>query len=422
MRKILSLVMVIGLLLGVVATTGASEVVFYVTGSQVKEAEQIITLFEEENPEIKVELIRGPSAWDEHVARTSLWMRTKYSGVDVMYQDDIAVLDGMAYGIWEDLTPYLTEEEIEDFVDLQKEYLRLYGGVYRIPWWNGMSYMYFRKDLFEEEGINPPQTWDEFLEIGKRFVRDTTGDGKIDQWGYITQGTPGEMYNNFVEFLYQAGGDEWELAPDGVPNPQAEEALEFMIELYQATSLPGLSAIGYEESRGLFQEGKVAMLRDWADMGRIAVERGMEDVVGVMNFPAGPAGPYGIGHCWGMVVNKFGANFQKNKDAVIDFVKFMMRPEIHTITAGLEGPALNSVLSNEEFMARLAEGNIVIPYFEEFLPFRKVRKFPTTGKATPYHEGIGRIVSKAAITREQGIEKTLVELQNHIDPLIEEVR
>jgi len=408
---------VILVLLATTSLFAASNIVFYSPAWGVDQAKEIIALFEKENPEAKVELIEGPSDWDGHVQRMNLWLKTKYQGVDVLYEDDVFTLDGIFYGLWEDLTPYLSEEEIEDLVDLQKEYIKLHGGVYRIPWWNGMSYMYYRKDLFEQEGVAVPKTWDELLEIGKMFVQDLDGDGNTDRWGYCTQGTPGEMYNNFAEFLYQAGGDEWVLAPDGKPDPKAKQALEFMTQLYQEAAPPGLSAIGYEESRGLFQEGKVAMLRDWTDTGRIAVQENLTDKIGVMNFPAGPAGPYGIGHCWGVVVNKNGVNFKKNKDLVISFVKFMMRPEIHTITAALEGPALRSVLSNEEFMQKLAQQSIVIPYFAKFLQFRKVRKFPP-GKATPYHEGIGRITTRAAITGEIGVDEALVELQKWIDPLI----
>jgi len=419
-QKILASVILVTVLLAVTAVAGAtSNVVFYTPAWGIDYAEEIIALFEEEYPDVTVELIRGPSEWDGHVGRMTLWLRTQYEGVDVLYNDDVFVLDGAYYDVWEELTPYLSEEEIDDLIGLQLEYRDIHDGIYRIPWWNGMSYMYYRKDLFEEAGLAVPTTWDEFLEVAQALTKDTSGDGEIDQWGYLTQGTPGEMYNNFCEFLYQAGGDEWELAPDGVPDPRAVEALTFMTELYSTTAPPGLSAIGYDMGRSMVREGKAAMFRDWADMGVITAEEGLEDLVGVMHFPAGPAGPYAVAHCWGVVVNKHGANFKQNPDAVIDFVRFMMRPEIHAITAAIEGPALHSVLSDEAYMARLAEANAVIPYFDEFIEFRRVRNFPP-GESTPYHEGIGRIVTKAAITQEVGIEEALIELQEWIDPLIEE--
>jgi len=398
----------------------ASKIVFYTPTWGLEYAQKMVTIYEKEKPDVKIEIIKGPSSWNEHVARTSLWLRTKYPGVDVLYQDDVFTTDGVYYGVWANLTPYISEKEISDLVAFQKEYIKRFGGVYRIPWWNGMSYMYYRKDVFEKEGVSPPKTWDEFLKVGKKLTKDLDGDGKIDQWGYVTQGTPGEMYNNFAEFLYQAGGDEWELVKNGVPTPEAKEALEFMCEVYKTIAPPALSTIGYEESRALLKEGKVAMLRDWAQMGRIAAQEGLTNI-GVMNFPAGPAGPYAIGHCWGAVVNKYGNNYKKNKNVVIDFAKFMLRPEIQKITAVAEGPALKSLLTDKEFMKKLAKRNIVAPYFAQFIKWRKVRHFPP-GKATEYHEGIGRIVTRAAITGEITVDEALVELQKWIDPLIAEFK
>jgi len=398
----------------------ASKIVFYTPAWGIEYAEKMIAIYEKEKPDVKIELIRGPSAWDEHVARTSLWLRTKYSGVDVLYEDDVFTLDGIYYGVWENLTPYISEKEKTDLVAFQEEYIKVHGGIYRIPWWNGMSYMYYRKDLLAKEGLLVPRTWSELLEVGKRLTRDLNGDGRIDQWGYVTQGTPGEMYNNFVEFLYQAGGDEWELIKNGVPVTEAKKALEFMRNVYQTIAPPALSTIGYDESRVMLKEGKVAMLRDWADMGRIAAQEGLTNI-GVMNFPSGPAGPYGIGHCWGAVVNKYGGNYKKDKDIVIDFVKFMLRPDIQRITAVIEGPALKSLLEDAEFMKKLTEQNIVAAHFAEFIKFRKVRHFPA-GKATEYHEGIGRVVTRAAITGEITVEQGLVEIQKWIDPLIAEFK
>jgi ABC-type glycerol-3-phosphate transport system substrate-binding protein len=423
MRKIVMILFLVAIVVSAAFTAGKQEaaaaalkIVFYTPDWGIAFAERINEQFQKEKPNVTIELIRGPSAWADHVARCSLWIKTKYPGVDVLYEDDVFTLDGVAGGMWENLTPYLSDKEKNDLIGLQKMYQKEHGGIYRIPWWNGMSYMYYRKDILAKEGIAVPQTWDQLLQASKKLTRDVTGDGVADQWGYVTQGGPGEMYNNFTEFLFQAGGDEWKLAEKGTPTAEARKALKFMHDLYQEAAPPDLTTIDYNQSRALFREGKVAMLRDWADMGRAAASENLVDV-GVMNFPAGPAGPWAIGHCWGLVVNKYGGNFKKNKQAVIDYARFQLRPEIHRITAEAEGPALTSVLDNEEFMASLAKQSIVIPYFKKFIEYRRIRKFPA-GHSTEYHEGIGKIVTKCAVTGESGVDENILELQKWIDPLI----
>jgi len=63
----------------------------------------------------------------------------------------------------------------------------------------------YRRDLFEEEGINPAQldTWDKFTEAGRRVTRDLTGDGTIDR--YMIE--LADMSTQSLEvMLFQRGG------------------------------------------------------------------------------------------------------------------------------------------------------------------------------------------------------------------------
>jgi len=376
---------------------------------------QIMTKYMEEKPGVIVNVVGGPAVWQDHVARTQLWFSTKYGGVDMMYQDDVFTLDGAAMGVLENLGPYMTQAMKDDLVDVQKDYEKMFGGIYRLPWWQGMSYNYYNKKMFSSAGLSVPKTWDELMAVGQKMTKDINGDGQTDQWGYVTQGYPSEMYINYAEFLYQAGGEEWTIFKGGKPDPIAKKALEFQKDLYQKYAPKDLPAIHYDQSRALLRESKAAILRDWGDSGLQAVKNNETDLIGVMNFPAGPAGPYGIAHCWGTVVNKYGDNFKKNKQAVIDFALFFTRPDIHKISAVLDLPALKSVYKDAAFMAEKNKANIVAPVSEEYLKFRKPRKMPAK-HASEYMEGLGKIV----ITCTSGgssVDNTLKEYQALVDQL-----
>lgn len=54
----------------------------------------------------------------------------------------------------------------------------------------GLAYgLFYNRRMFEEEGIEkPPETWAEFVEVGKRLTKDTDGDGEIDQRGLALEG------------------------------------------------------------------------------------------------------------------------------------------------------------------------------------------------------------------------------------------
>lgn len=48
--------------------------------------------------------------------------------------------------------------------------------------------LYYNRDLFQQAGLSPdrpPQDLKEFVEYARRLTRDTDGDGKPDQWGWM---------------------------------------------------------------------------------------------------------------------------------------------------------------------------------------------------------------------------------------------
>ena len=158
-------------------------------------------------------------------------------------------------------------------------------------------------------------------------------------------------------------------------------------------------------------------LVDWQDTGRMAMEQKLLDSIGVMNFPAGPAGPYGIAHGWGAVINKYGLNFKKNKQAVVDFVLFMMKPEIHEITASSELPAFKSTYADTAFMNKLYQNNPLSKVANEWWKYRKTRQFPPKHGAE-YMNGQGKLAI-AGVFGGVSVDKTLVDMQNLIDSLRE---
>jgi ABC-type glycerol-3-phosphate transport system substrate-binding protein len=335
--------------------------------------------------------------------------------VDAEYQDDVFTLDMAAYGVAEDLWPYMSQAQKDDMTDIQLQYKNIWGGMYRVSWWQGMSYTYYNKKLFKEAGLAVPTTWDQFLSTAVKMTRDTTGGGEINQFGYVATGEEGAFAHSWWEFLYQAGGEEWKLAPGGKVDPKAKQAFEFMKNVFAKAAPKDQPAIQYNQSRAYILEGKAAMQRDWADTGNMAIQANKLDEVGVMNFPAGPAGPYGIAHGWGVVVNKYGDNFKKNKQAVIDFVLFMMRPDVHQITASAELPAFKSTYADAAFMAKLYKTNPMSQVAGGWWKWRKTRQFPPRHGAE-YMNGQGKLAIQGTFGGAT-VDKTLQDMQNLIDSL-----
>lgn len=63
--------------------------------------------------------------------------------------------------------------------------------------------LYYNTDLFAQAGITaPPTNWDAFLDAARRLTRDTDGDGRTDQWGFVFTW----QRTNFLTFAAQEGG------------------------------------------------------------------------------------------------------------------------------------------------------------------------------------------------------------------------
>lgn len=392
-----------------------AKVLFYVPDWGNESAQQIIAKWAPEHPTVAIDVVRGPTTWADHVAKSTLWMSTKYSGTDVQYQDDAFSLDGAAYGVWEDLWPYMTQAQKDDLTDIQLQYKQLWGGAFRVSWWQGQSYTFYNKKIFKESGLAVPTTWEELMSTGTKLTRDLNGDGQIDQFGYIATGEEGAFAHSFWEFLYQAGAEEWKLAPGGNPDPKAKQALTYMKDLFTKASSKDVPALSYAQARSFLNEGKAAMLRDWNDESVLVMQNKLQDEVGVMNFPAGPGGPMGIAHGWGVVVNKYGENFKKNKKAVIDFVLFQMKPEIHQITASVELPAYKSTYADAAYMKKLNAANPVSELASQWWKWRKTRQFPPKHSAE-YMNGEGKLAI-AGVFGGVSVDKTLQDMQVLIDSL-----
>src|SRR6266436_2265353 len=71
---------------------------------------------------------------------------------------------------WNDIAPFF-----RDFSATFK------GKIYTIPLDGDFQMVYYRTDLLQKEGLQPPQTWDDYISIAQHFQgKDLNGDGKSD--------------------------------------------------------------------------------------------------------------------------------------------------------------------------------------------------------------------------------------------------
>ncbi|WP_179291432.1 ABC transporter substrate-binding protein [Shouchella clausii] len=264
--------------------------------AELKGERDILDVFEEKNPGIKVELSHVP--WDNFNERLTT-MSAGRNQPDVFWMIDAAAMTSYAsQGMLMELDGFIEESGIKE-----DEYL---PGAWDIGAWEGVQYalprdltshhIVFNKDMFDEAGHPYPEagwTWDDFLEAAKATTIEE--DGKIVQFGIA-----GLIWE---EMIVQNGGASFNI--DGskveIDSPETIEAIEFMHDLVDVHRVAPLAT----ESEGLgdlFLANRAAMAFAGPWHWRQYEEDG-EFEWDIVEVPAGKAGnksqllglPIGIG-------------------------------------------------------------------------------------------------------------------------------
>jgi ABC-type glycerol-3-phosphate transport system substrate-binding protein len=132
------------------------------------------------------------------------------------------------------------EGEIADFYPDMVDISRYNGQLMGLPYILDIRTLCYRKDQFEEAGIDPsdgPDTWDDLVEYATKLVQ-LDGSGNIARSGYlINAGDPGGAMFEFWYLLVQNGTDvvvpwgSWDPADVKLETPEAKEALQFLVDL-----------------------------------------------------------------------------------------------------------------------------------------------------------------------------------------------
>lgn len=233
--------------------------------------EILIKNFEKANPNIRIQVIEGPSASDLYENLYTSAFILGDSPYDLINMDVVWAAKFAAAGWIQDLSSRITEEQLKAFLDKDVEAGRYEGKLYRIPLRSDAGMLYYRKDLLEKAGIQPPETFAELIKISQELQAK-----KAATWGYVWQGRQYEgLSAMFVEILEGYGGF-W-VNPDtkevGLTQPEAIRAVEFLKSTIQTGISPkGVTTYQEEETRRLFQNGDAVFLRNWPYVFPLAQE------------------------------------------------------------------------------------------------------------------------------------------------------
>ena len=232
------------------------------TALDAQPGQSIAKEFERLNPGIKIDIIEGPNASNliEDLYTSSFLLGD--SPYDLILMDVVWLPKFAAAGWLLDLSDRIPADQLAAFYPADLEGGRYNGKLYRLPIRSDAGLLYYRKDLLDQAGIQPPETFEQLVQASKTLQKSG-----VVPWGYVWQGRQYEgLAAMFVEVLAGYGGF-WvnpKTLEVGLDRPEAIQAVNFLRStIASGISPPGVTTYQEEEARRLFQSGQAAFMRSW---------------------------------------------------------------------------------------------------------------------------------------------------------------
>ncbi|TMB77441.1 MAG: sugar ABC transporter substrate-binding protein [Chloroflexi bacterium] len=292
---------------------------------------------------------------------------TKTNSYDATVFDPQWMGDYVPPGYLEDLTDRVQKDsslQWNDIAPFFRDFSATFKGkVYTVPLDGDFQMVYYRKDLLQKDGLQPPATWDDYISIAKHFQgKDLNGDGKNDYGSCLAMKRSAQSYWAWISiaaaYLQSKGTKQGAFFnTDNMQpltnNPGAAAALDVYKQLSKIGPPDQLNNdVG--DSRGLFVTGRCALSLDWGDIGTLAIDptqSKVQDKVGAVILPGSkrvldrstnqladcnatlcPNAVNGVNHApfaafggWSGAINK--ASSAKVKDAAFAFLSYMSAPK-----------------------------------------------------------------------------------------------
>ncbi|ACL70724.1 sugar ABC transporter substrate-binding protein [Halothermothrix orenii] len=229
------------------------------------------------------------------------------------------------------------------------------GKYYGVPWIAETRVLFYNTEMFEKAGVEPPQTWEELIEVGEKIV-DVYGEGTAIA---IAGTNAWDLIHNWAPMLWTRGGDfltpDWKRAAFNL-SEAGYEAVEYYVDLVR-NGLASTACAEYDQSQAdsAFANGDVAM-----------AFQGPWNISGIKNdnpdlpFAAAelPAGPYGRASFAGgsnLVVRKNAP--QDEIEASIKWIKFLLSDTNLTEYVKLSNmlPATKDAFSDPFFQSEIMQ-------------------------------------------------------------------
>ena len=263
----------------------------------------------------------------------------------------------------EPLEPYIDdpsltlpgEVDLDGFVKGPLSVMYWDDALYGLPAFSATTVFYYRSDILEENGLEPPDTIQEMVDVAAQIHSDSVA-------GVAMRGAAGPNLWPWLSIMRGMGGSIYQDYPNdmrpALDSPEVAEAMDLYGELLRNYSIEGYATASFNEVVLALQQGKAAMSNDGAPLAPRVLDPDESRVVGKMGFapvPAGPAGRFAPYTAHGWLIPQSAAN----KGPAWLFLKWVTSEETQfkmAMNARHLAVSRSSIFENPDFRERYEYG------------------------------------------------------------------
>ncbi len=303
-----------------------------------------------------VKIVSAPNSTTEQLALYQQMLGAGASDIDV-FQIDV-IWPGILGSHLLDLKPYSKGVEKDHFQPIVDNNT-VGGALVAMPWFTDAGLLYYRKDLLEKYGEKVPTTWEELTATAQKIQDGERAAGNDKFWGFVFQGKAYEgLTCDALEWVDSHGGGAIVDAEGNITinNPKAAAALDQAAKWVGKIAPEGVLNYAEEESRGVWQSGNSAFMRNWPyaySLGN-SDDSAIKGKFGVTALPKGGADGKNTGTLggWQLAVSKY----SKNPDAAASLVMYLtsQAEQKRRALAGSYLPTIPALYTDADILAKNA--------------------------------------------------------------------
>jgi trehalose/maltose transport system substrate-binding protein len=306
---------------------------------------------EETGNEVKV--VSTPNSATERLALYQQILAAQSADIDV-FQIDV-IWPGILASHLIDLSQYIDKETIDQHFESIVRNNTVDGKLVGMPWFNDAGILYYRTDLLEKYGKEPPETWQELAETAKEIQDGEREEGNDRMQGFVFQAKAYEgLTCDALEWVdsFRGGTIVDEEGAVTINNPQAAQALDVAAGWIGTIAPEGVLNYEEEEARGVFQSGNAVFMRNWPYAWALANagDSPVKGKVGVAQLPkGGEDGKHsGVLGGWQLAVSAY----SENQEVAADLVRYLTSYEEQKRRAieGSYNPTIEALYQDEEVL------------------------------------------------------------------------